>query len=98
VDGDARSVSIAAASIIAKVTRDRMMAALHEAHPFYHWCNNKGYGTREHYAGLKAHGVSEHHRRSFGPVRDMLNGEFVWREDLPLSLDDNPAFSENAAE
>src|SRR3569833_3180815 len=60
VDGDARAVSIAAASIIAKVTRDRLMAALHEAHPGYQWRNNKGYGSREHYAGLKAHGVSEH--------------------------------------
>jgi len=92
VDGDARSVSIAAASIIAKVTRDRMMAALHDAHPFYHWHSNKGYGTRDHYAGLKSHGVSEHHRRSFGPVRDMLNGEFVWREDLPLVVEDSTAF------
>ena len=48
VDGDARSLSIAAASIIAKVTRDRMMVALHEEHPGYGWRNNKGYGTPEH--------------------------------------------------
>ncbi len=92
VDGDARSVSIAAASIIAKVTRDRLMAALHDAHPGYQWRNNKGYGTPEHYAGLKLHGVSEHHRRSFGPVRDMLSGAFVWRENP------SPAFVENSME
>src|ERR1700742_689049 len=72
VDGDARSLSIAAASIIAKVTRDRMMMALHEAHPGYNWRSNKGYGTAEHYAGLKRHGVTSHHRRSFGPIRGIL--------------------------
>ena len=60
-------VSIAAASIIAKVTRDRMMVALHDEHPGYNWRSNKGYGTPEHYAGLKAHGVTVHHRRSFAP-------------------------------
>src|SRR5581483_2939865 len=78
VDGDARSVSIAAASIIAKVTRDRMMVALHEEHPGYNWRANKGYGTPEHYSSLKAHGVTVHHRRSFGPIRGILSGEFVW--------------------
>jgi len=74
VDGDARSVSIAAASIIAKVTRDRMMAALHDQHPGYNWKSNKGYGTAEHYSGLRAHGVTIHHRRSFGPIRNLLLG------------------------
>src|SRR6185437_14732941 len=83
VDGDARSVSIAAASIIAKVTRDRIMTALHDAHPGYNWRSNKGYGTSEHYSGLKRHGVTVHHRRSFGPIRDMLTGQFVWRADQP---------------
>jgi ribonuclease HII len=72
VEGDARSVSIAAASIIAKVTRDRMMRALHDEHPYYDWCNNKGYGTPEHYKGLKAHGPCLHHRRSFAPIHNML--------------------------
>lgn len=81
VDGDARSLSIAAASIIAKVTRDRMMVALHEEHPGYNWRSNKGYGTAEHYSGLKAHGVTVHHRRSFGPIRGILSGEFVWFDD-----------------
>ena len=74
VDGDARSVSIAAASIIAKVTRDRMMARLHDEHPGYNWKSNKGYGTPEHYSGLKLHGVTIHHRRSFGPIRNLLQG------------------------
>ena len=74
VAGDARSVSIAAASIIAKVTRDRMMARLHDEHPGYNWHRNKGYGTPEHYSGLKLHGVTIHHRRSFGPIRNLLLG------------------------
>src|SRR5215475_6935625 len=82
VDGDARSVSIAAASIIAKVTRDRMMVALHDDHPGYNWRSNKGYGTPEHYVGLKAHGVTVHHRRSFAPIRAILTGETVAPDDV----------------
>lgn len=75
VDGDARSVSIAAASIIAKVTRDRLMIALHEEHPHYRWVTNKGYSTEEHLAALTAHGPCRHHRRSFAPVHHILYGE-----------------------
>ena len=75
IGGDARSVSIAAASIIAKVTRDRMMVALHDEHPGYNWRSNKGYGTPEHYAGLKTHGVTVHHRRSFAPIYHILYGD-----------------------
>ena len=86
IGGDARSVSIAAASIIAKVTRDRMMVALHDAHPGYNWRSNKGYGTPEHYAGLKAHGVTPHHRRSFAPIRAILSGQSVSAEDMTGSL------------
>ena len=82
VDGDARSLSIAAASIIAKVTRDRMMVALHRDHPGYNWRSNKGYGTPEHYEGLKAHGVTVHHRRSFGPIRAILTGQAISPEDV----------------
>jgi len=81
IGGDARSVSIAAASIIAKVTRDRMMVALHDDHPGYNWRSNKGYGTPEHYAGLKAHGVTQHHRRSFGPIRAILSGQSISGEE-----------------
>ena len=75
VGGDARSVSIAAASIIAKVTRDRMMVALHDQHPGYNWRSNKGYGTPEHLGGLKTHGVTVHHRRSFAPIYHILYGD-----------------------
>jgi ribonuclease HII len=74
VGGDGRSLSIAAASIVAKVTRDRLMTRLHHDHPGYNWCNNKGYGTPEHYSGLKRHGVTVHHRRSFAPIRQILTG------------------------
>jgi len=74
VEGDAKSVSIAAASIIAKVTRDRLMAALHEEHPHYGWRTNKGYGTAEHLAALDRHGPCAHHRRSFAPVHNILYG------------------------
>ncbi|MBI3678313.1 MAG: ribonuclease HII [Proteobacteria bacterium] len=72
VDGDARSVSIAAASIIAKVTRDRMMLILHEQHPGYRWNANKGYPTEEHLAALTRLGPTVHHRRSFAPVHNIL--------------------------
>jgi ribonuclease HII len=72
VDGDARSVSIAAASIVAKVTRDRLMRALHEEHPGYGWFTNKGYGTEEHLAALTRLGPCRHHRRSFAPVYQIL--------------------------
>jgi ribonuclease HII len=75
IKGDTLSVSIAAASIIAKVTRDRMMVALHDAHPGYNWKSNKGYGTPDHLAGLKSCGVTPHHRRSFSPIHHILYGD-----------------------
>ncbi|MCG8546363.1 MAG: ribonuclease HII [Alphaproteobacteria bacterium] len=68
IKGDGRCLSIAAASIIAKVTRDRMMAALAREHPGYGWERNAGYGTAEHRAALDRLGVTPHHRRSFAPV------------------------------
>jgi len=74
VDGDARSASIAAASIIAKVTRDRMMRALHEQFPGYGWFTNKGYSTEEHLEALSRLGPCVHHRRSFAPVHNLLYG------------------------
>ena len=65
VKGDAKSVSIAAASILAKVTRDRMMVEYEKTYPGYGFAQNKGYGTAAHYAGLKALGLTPIHRRSF---------------------------------
>ncbi len=73
VKGDSRSVSIAAASIVAKVTRDRIMAELDQAHPGYGWASNAGYGTAEHQAGLARLGVTLHHRKSFAPIRKLLD-------------------------
>ena len=65
IKGDSESVSIAAASIVAKVTRDRMMLTYHETSPGYAFDRNKGYGTKAHYEGLDQLGVCEIHRRSF---------------------------------
>jgi ribonuclease HII len=72
VEGDTISLSIAAASIIAKVTRDRMMAELAREHPHYGFERHVGYGTRQHQAALALHGVTAHHRRSFAPIRALL--------------------------
>ena len=69
VDGDAHSYSIAAASIFAKVTRDRYMAKLAQAFPGYGWERNRGYGSREHLDALDRLGLTPHHRTSFAPVR-----------------------------
>ena len=68
VDGDAKSMSIAAASVIAKVTRDRMMRKWHSEFPQYDFDQNKGYGTRAHLESLQIHGPCPIHRRSFAPV------------------------------
>jgi ribonuclease HII len=70
VDGDALSVSIAAASIIAKVTRDRLMQRLGNAYPAYGFERHMGYSTPEHFAALRQHGPCPHHRQSFAPVRE----------------------------
>ncbi|HVH37433.1 MAG TPA: ribonuclease HII [Sphingomicrobium sp.] len=72
VDGDAKCRSIAAASIIAKVTRDRMMADYAAAHPGYGWEHNRGYPTPDHRRALRELGVTPLHRRSFGLVREMI--------------------------
>jgi ribonuclease HII len=71
VDGDALCHSIAAASIIAKTVRDRLMQRLARFHPVYAWLTNKGYGTPEHLAALAEHGFTAHHRKSFSPVVQM---------------------------
>lgn len=72
VGGDGISVSVAAASIIAKVTRDRIMVKLSRRYRRYGWENNKGYGTPEHARALEKHGVCTHHRRSFSPIERAL--------------------------
>jgi ribonuclease HII len=72
VGGDGRSLSIAAASIVAKVTRDRIMADLARRFPGYGWERNAGYGTAEHRQALERLGVTPHHRRSFKPVINIL--------------------------
>lgn len=71
IRGDARSVSIAAASIIAKVTRDRMMTRAHAVFPAYGFDSHAGYGTRQHRAGIEAHGPCLLHRMSFRPLRNL---------------------------
>jgi len=73
IKGDALSLSIAAASIVAKVTRDRLMAQFHEAYPQYNFLSHKGYGTEEHLARLAEHGPSPIHRRTFAPVLAVLS-------------------------
>lgn len=65
IKGDDKSISIAAASIIAKVTRDRIMEVLHQDFPYYFWAKNSGYGTKEHISAIEKYGSSVHHRLSF---------------------------------
>jgi ribonuclease HII len=73
IHGDARSVSIAAASIIAKVERDRLMDEFDQLYPHYGLCHNRGYATADHLAALRLHGASPLHRYSFAPVREALS-------------------------
>ncbi len=77
VKGDGRVLSIAAASIVAKVCRDRLMVDLAQQHPGYGWESNMGYGTKSHIVALQTLGVTPHHRRSFRPVHNML-----WQDNL----------------
>jgi ribonuclease HII len=72
VKGDARCLSIAAASIMAKVARDAIMVDLAQQYPAYGWERNAGYPTQVHLAVLKSHGATPHHRRSFAPVHNIL--------------------------
>lgn len=72
IKGDDISLSIAAASIFAKVSRDQIMENLAQAHPFYGWERNAGYGTQQHQEALKIHGVTPHHRKSFAPIKALL--------------------------
>lgn len=72
IKGDSVSYSIAAASIIAKVTRDRILHELHAEFPHYGWMTNKGYGTAQHVEAVEKHGITIHHRRSWQPIKNQL--------------------------
>lgn len=73
IKGDAKSISIAAASVIAKVTRDKMMYELDKIYPMYDLANNKGYGTKKHIEAIKKYGITKYHRLSFKPVCEYKN-------------------------
>ncbi len=73
IKGDAKSLSIAAASVIAKVTRDRMMDELDIKYPMYNYKKNKGYPTKEHIEAINKYGIIDGYRKTYGPVRDYLN-------------------------
>jgi ribonuclease HII len=94
VDGDASVYSIACASVVAKVARDRLMARLAARYPGYGWEHNAGYATAEHRAAIRALGVTPHHRRSFAPIREALAGV----EQLVFSLEAFDAAPDGPAE
>lgn len=77
IKGDALSESIAAASIIAKVTRDRMIEEMDEHYPEYDLKNNKGYGTKKHLEALRIYGITKYHRKTYSPVKEILNEKLV---------------------
>lgn len=72
IKGDAKNISIAAASVIAKVTRDKMMYELDEKYPMYGYKNHKGYPTKAHIEAINKYGLIEGYRESYGPVREVL--------------------------
>jgi len=73
IKGDSKSISIAASSVIAKVTRDRDLYELAKIYPMYDLANNKGYGTKKHIEALKKYGITDYHRLSYAPVRENKN-------------------------
>ena len=94
VKGDALSFSIAAASVVAKVTRDRIMHGLARRYPGYGWERNVGYGTAEHGEAIRRLGITAHHRRSFAPVRLAISAPadfFALLDPGALSETDQPA-------
>src|SRR5690606_17091823 len=80
IQGDAKYMSIAAASILAKTWRDEYMARIHEEYPMYNWKQNKGYPTEEHREAIRKYSVTKYHRMSFRLLPDQL--EFDFEEDL----------------
>ncbi len=89
VKGDSRSLSIAAASIVAKVIRDRLMVDLAQQHPGYGWETNAGYPSKSHISALQQLGVTPHHRRSFKPVHNILYQEKIQTPDSKKNLTPN---------
>ena len=77
IKGDALSESIAAASIVAKVTRDHMLEEMDKEFPMYDLSHNKGYGTKKHLEALKKYGPCKYHRKTYGPVKNVVNEIFV---------------------
>ena len=75
IKGDSKSLSIAAASVIAKVTRDRMLDELDQKYPMYDFIHNKGYPTKKHLEAIKEYGIIEEHRKTYGPVKDYLTSK-----------------------
>ena len=75
IKGDAKSISIAAASVIAKITRDHMMIELDQKYPMYGYKNHKGYPTKKHIEAMKQYGLIEGYRKTYGPVKEILEGE-----------------------
>ena len=96
VDGDASSYAIACASVIAKVTRDRLMARLAVRYPGYGWEHNAGYATRDHVAGLREHGVTRVHRKTYQRIRAILEGDQLaldlLAEEVHVEVDGDEAF------
>ena len=78
VKGDAKSLSIAAASIIAKETRDKIMHELAVQYPMYAWDKNAGYPTPEHLRAIEKYGINEHYRKSFKPIKERIKNETAW--------------------
>ena len=75
VKGDAKSITIAAASVVAKVTRDRMMIELDQKYPMYGFKNHKGYPTKKHLEAIKTYGLIDGYRKTYGPVKELLGGK-----------------------
>lgn len=89
VHGDAKSATVAAASIAAKVYRDHLMDAYDKQYPGYGFAQNKGYGTAEHVEALHKLGVTPIHRKSFEPVKSIvMTGDFLWNEGNPVTPED----------
>lgn len=72
IKGDLKSITISAASVVAKVTRDKMMEELHEKYPMYNFIKNNGYPTKEHVEAIKKYGIIEEHRKTFSPIKDII--------------------------